>query len=194
MKKLFIILILNLSLFMMYGCVRDKDDANGDPIDPNRNPNIDIDIDEDIYKEEPNSAENKEPVKDTSDKESIIYKNDVYGFNLEIPGWWEGTYAVEEEAWFDEISTSISFNFKDGEIYSNVFTIVIYDETIKREDWEDPFLIYIDEKGGKTFAYLQAMEPPVDVLEEENDKYLRTISKMVEEVPGIIETFKIKNF
>ena len=61
------------------------------------------------------------------------------------------------------------------------------------EEWDDPFLIYIGEKDGRTYAYLQAMEPPVDVLEEKNDKYLRLISKMVEEVPEIIETFIIEN-
>lgn len=193
MKKLFIILILSFSLFTMYGCVRDKDDATGDSINPNNNSNIDIDLGEDIYNDNPDNVGAENPPKDISDKENIIYKNDAYGFALEIPGWWEGTYSVEEEAWFDEISTSISFNFEDGAIYSDIFTIVIYDETIKIEDWEDPFLIYIDEKDGKTYAYLQAMEPPVDVLEEENDKYLRTISKMVEEVPAIIETFTMVN-
>ena len=191
MKKLFIILMLSFSLLIMHGCVRDEEDPKDNSLKPDGD--IDIDIGDEIYSEDLVSGGDKEPAVGVSDEKSTVYKNDRYGFALEIPGWWEGTYSVEEEAWFDETSTSISFNFEDGDIYSNVFTIIIYDQTIKMEEWDDPFLIYIGEKDGRTYAYLQAMEPPVDVLEEKNDKYLRLISKMVEEVPEIIETFIIEN-
>nr|WP_300004928.1 hypothetical protein [Tissierella sp.] len=191
MKKLLIILGLSFSILVMHGCVRDKDGASGDAVNPDNKP--DIDIKEDISKEEPQGEEVKVPIEESPKQEDVLYENTGHGFNLRLPGWWSGSYKIEEEAWFDEVSTSVSFNFEDGDIYSNIFTVIIFDETIKYEEWDDPFLIYIAEKGGKTYAYLQAMEPPVDVLEEENDKYLRTISKMVEEVPGIIETFKIEN-
>ncbi|OLS03820.1 hypothetical protein [Tissierella creatinophila] len=181
MKKLFIILLLSVSVSLISGCSKDVDDKTG----------VDGVVKNDIDKDKDKEKDINEPTVDTSGKGKIIYKNEEYGFNLEIPSWWKDSYRVENGIWMDEMSKSVSFNFDINDISGNIFTIIILDEKIKKEEWEDPLLTYIMEHDGKTYCYLPAMEPTDELLKEENKEHFNTVSKMVEEVPRIMETFNI---
>lgn len=207
MKKIFMILILILTLTFVNGCIKDSDRDDG-----SQDSNIDLEVDKDKENkdkdedrdekendksqetdidQESNADKTEDLEEEISEEKPIEYKDEKYGFTLELPASWEGYYTVNHEEWFDEASESISFNFESGNIYSNIFNIIVIEETIKEEDWEDPFQIYIREEDGKTYSYIQAMEPPQELLEDENDIYLTIISKMVGDVPTIIESFKL---
>lgn len=175
MKKIFMILFLSLSIALTFACSKD----DGDP----------------IYKEESSLPLEKEeeptlPVEEEAEK--IVYKDDLYGFSLELPSSWEGKYTVERETWIDDVSDSVSFNFKEDNIFNNIFTIVIMNESFSQDEWEELFLIYIVEDDGKTFSYLNIMEPTEELLQEENKDVLERLTDMVESVPEVIESFNIE--
>lgn len=201
MKKIIMLIILIISLSFVNGCVRDEDKD-----DNNAGTDIDVEIDlggkdtdkddKDIDKPEDDKEIDKAedtggPLVDELEEEAKIeYNDEKYGFSIEMPASWEDHYEVEYEEWFDESSESISFNFVYGNIYSNIFNIIVIDEVITEEEWDDPFQIYMTEQNGKTYSYIQAMEPPEELLEEENDIYLNKISKMVRDVAEVMESFK----
>lgn len=176
MKKLFIILFLSFSISLISGCSKDVDNK----IEPDQI--VDKDIGED---------NSKDPVVYASERERVLYQDKEYGFTLGLPLWWKDSYKVEGGMWIDEINRSINFNYINGNISSDIFSIVILDEEIKKEDWEDPFLTYITGHKGKTYCYISAMEPSEELSEDGNEENLKTMIKMVEEVPEIIETFNI---
>ena len=191
MKKLFILFFLSISIALMGGCNKIIDD-NSDIKVVDKEEDIDIDIEEDNEMDEPvEPTKPIEPTVSAPEKEKIIYVNEEYGFTLDIPSWWKDIYRVENGIWIDETSKSVSFNFGSEGVSSNVFTIIVLNEKIGEEDWEDPILTYMLEHNGKTYSYLPSMEPTEELLEEENKRHLETVSKMVEEVPEIVETFTI---
>lgn len=173
MKNIFMILSLILTLSFTIGC--------NDGIESKKTDSEKVTDNKDI-----SALDNHQ------NEENFLYTDVENGFTLELPSWWEGQYNVKNEIWIDAVSKSINFNYNNKDFPGNIFAIIIQDEIIKEEDFEDPFLTYITEYNGKTFAYLSAMEPNEDLLKEENEEYLNIITKMVEEVPQIIETFDIK--
>ena len=173
-----------------FACVKDK----GEVLDKeNQNAGkSEIDKSEQVVEEAEKKKDEREgEVIMDKDEKNISYKDHTYGFSLELPYSWEENYIVESESWMDDEGDSICFNFKNDKITSNIFQIIVMDESILEEEWEDPFLIYIIEKDGRTFAYLPAMEAEEELLKEENIDELNIITNMVEDVPGIIESFKL---
>lgn len=164
MKKKFMIFFLSLSIALTFGCSKDDGEA--------------------IDKKEPDLSIDKK-------EEKIVYKDDVYGFSLELPPSWRNKYTIERKIWIDDINESVTFNFKEDDIFNNIFTIVIMNESFSEEEWEELFLIYITEQDGKTFSYLNIMEPTEELLQEKNKDKLETVTEMVESVPEIIEGFNI---
>lgn len=173
MKRIFIILFIIFSLYLVVGC-------------NNREGNNKTELEKVTDNQKETSLDTKQ------NEEKILYTNIEYEFTLELPLWWEGQYNIEDGTWVDETSKSISFNYNNRNFPGNIFTIIIQDEAIMEEDFDDPFLTYITEYDGKTFVYLSAMEPNEDLLKEENKEHLDIITKMVEEVPKIIESFNIE--
>lgn len=182
MKKLFIVFVLSFTMFLMNGCVRDF--GNALDSEDGREKETNMDINDNIDREETELAP-------PDAEETILYENEEYHFTLEIPLWWGGIYRVEDGLWIDEESKSVVFNFDNGDISSNIFTIIVFDGTIEEEDWEDPFLTYIMKDGENTFAYLPSMEATEELLEEGNEEELKLVSEMVEEVSRVMETFNI---
>ncbi len=179
MKKLFVIFFLSLSMFLMNGCVKDPDNSLESEEETDKENDMDI----------KDNANIKTEVVTQEQEGTIIYENKEYSFTLEIPLWWEGMYEIEDGLWIDEKSKSVAFNFDKEGVSSNIFTIIILDEIIKEEDWEDPFLIYILEDRERTFVYLPSMEPTEELLKEENKEHFNNVSEMVEQVFDIVETF-----
>lgn len=179
MKKLLRILILCLSMTLLFGCVRDE--IVREETDEIQDTKEDIIEKDDVIVVQNDNLEN----------DKIIYEDDIFGFRLELPKSWENNYTIEKKPWIDDINESVEFNYKMDDISSNIFTIVIMDESIEIEDWEELFLMYIGEEGGKTFSYLNVMEPTEELLKEENKEELETVTNMVYEVPEIIESFTL---
>lgn len=193
MKKIFFILILSLSLILTYGCGKEEDLVE--------NEKIDKDLKETIVRED-SSEDLKEDVEDLDYKndtdsidtsnEEIIYVDDQYNFSLRLPSSWESNYTVEKRPWIDELDNSVCFDFNVDNISSNIFTIVVIEDSDTSDNLDNPFLTYIDESGGKTFFYIPSMEPSEELLLEENEDKLKTMSSMVEEVEEIIDSFQFE--
>lgn len=192
MKKIIMIFFLSLSIFLTFGCSKDDKEAvnKEDLIDKEES----IEEEEPVDKKEPEQEEANVPIdaEEEEEKEKIVYKNDLNGFSLELPSSWRGKYNVEREIWIDDESSSVAFNFEEDSISNNIFTIVIMEESFEEDEWEELFLIYIKEQDGKTFSYLNIMEPTEELLKEENKDKLEKVTEMVESVPEIIESFNIE--
>ncbi len=194
MRKSLKVLILCLSITLLFGCRKDSDKV----IDKDLENNTDS---HEIVTEKPKESEEEEEIEEANSeievdnkdvdlsRDKIVYEDDKYGFRLDLPASWKGTYVVEKKPWIDDINDSVEFNFNKDDLSSNIFTIVIMNESIEHEDWQELFLMYIVEKDGKTFSYLNVMEPTEELLKEENKDEFETVQEMVQEVPGIIESF-----
>ena len=210
MKKNIIIFILSLSMVLTVACSK-KNKTDDNNLKDNKDQNTSIETEKEekeeliaIHNEEqfspgeedtiPELLDDKEPVDLSSfnSNENILYEDDLHGFTLKIPSSWKGKYDIQRETWIDDRSDSISFNYKDGNISNNIFSIVVMNESIPEDQWGELFLIYIIENDGKTFSYLNIMEPTEELLKEENKAELETVIDMVETVPDIIESFQIK--
>lgn len=212
MKKNIIIFILSLSMVLTVACSK-KNKTDDNNVKNNKDQNTSIETEkEEKEKEELIAIDNEEQFapgeedtipdllddKETLDlsssnsNENILYEDDLHGFTLKIPSSWKGKYDIQRETWIDDRSDSISFNYKDGNISNNIFSIVVMNESIPEDQWGELFLIYIMENGGKTYSYLNIMEPTEELLKEENKEELETVIDMVETVPEIIESFQIK--
>ena len=178
MKKLWTIIFLICSISLTSACEKENK-----PIVEKEDVDLVVEVDENqlpVIPEQPTGAEEK-----------IVYKDDIYGFSLDIPISWQDKYTVKKEVWIDDVSQSVSFNYNNNGIYNNIFTIIIMEESIAIEEWEELFLIYIGEYGGRTFSYSNIMEPTEELLEEKNKEELEIVTIMVEDVPGIIDSFNI---
>lgn len=176
MKKLMTLLFIIIFSSLICSCVKEHETIIDKDV-------IDISSGEEIL--------NEEIQVDIDKYEVISYKDDEYGFSLEIPQTWEGKYFIEKGIWIDGINHSVAFNYFNNGISNNIFTIIIMEEVIFIEDWDEYFLIYIDTKDGKTYSYLNIMEPTEELLEEGNKEALAFVTEMVEGVPAIIETIKL---
>lgn len=216
MKKTIIIFFLSLSIALTFGCSKkdkeltndenlgttiDQEEEKGKKVQESQESQEIEEIEEieeaqeiPMEKEYPElPLEEEQPDLSIDDSENIIYRDDLYDFSLELPKEWEGKYNVEKKPWIDGSSDSVEFNFVSGNISNNIFTIVIMNESIPEAEWQELFLIYIMENSGKTYSYLNIMEPTEELLKEENKSELETVTNMVERVPQVIESFNIEN-
>lgn len=194
MKKLILITTLIFSLTTINACSQEEPDSSQkitegkDQIEQNDvldgEPKINGD------REKTNTENEKEL--DREDQDYILYDNSEYKFTLKLPSSWENKYIVEKSIWVDESSESISFDFKSENVRSNIFKIIVTDESIPEEKWEDPFLVYLTKNESRTFSYIPAMEPSEVLLQEGNEDELAEVETMVREVSEIMSSFELE--
>lgn len=141
------------------------------------------------------SCNRKEKSMETNNRDYYLYKNDTYGFTLEIPEW---NYNIQlfnvnddsdsEEYGYEkqnDDATTINFMIlrreKDLDIsFYTAFELIVSDKSNL-----DSNLIKLGEKDGKTYYYKELKED--DVMKEiknrkADDKYIVRIKNLIKEL------------
>lgn len=142
------------------------------------------------------SCNRKEKSMETNNRDYYLYKNDTYGFTLEIPEWNYNIqlFNVNDDSGAEEYgyekqnddATTINFMIlrreKDLDIsFYTAFELIVSDKSNL-----DSSLIKLGEKDGKTYYYKELKED--DVMKEikdrkdSDDKYIARIKNLIKEL------------
>ena len=142
------------------------------------------------------SCKRKEKSMGTNNRDYYLYKNDVYGFTLEIPEWKYNIQLFnvnddsdsEEYGYEKQYDDATTINFmilrreKDLDIsFYTAFELIVSDKSNL-----DSSLIKLGEKDGKTYYYKELKED--DVMKEikdrkdSDDKYIARIKNLIKEL------------
>ena len=154
------------------------------------------------------SCNRKEKSTETNNRDYYLYKNDVYGFTLEIPEW---NYNIQlfnvnddsdaekygYEKQYDD-ATTINFMILRREKDLDISFYTAFELTVSEKSKLDSNLIKLGEKDGKTYYYKELKED--DVMKEikdrkdSDDKYIARIKNLIKELEPmhkeIMDSFK----
>lgn len=144
--------------------------------------------------EQQNENTNHTEEKEKSKEKTVEYRNEEYGFTLQIPASWEGKYEVEKSNADPNAEATFFFTYKAEE--ADLFSIVILN--ITKEEWNRDYvgglLEYVGEKDGKIYAYSVPSELPNELAQDKKEKIhsLIDVTQMINvDVPRIVKTFKL---
>ena len=154
------------------------------------------------------SCNRKEKSTETNNRDYYLYKNDVYGFTLEIPEW---NYNIQlfnvhddsnyekygDEKQYDD-ATTINFMILRREKDLDISVYTAFELIVSEKSNLDSNLIKLGEKDGKTYYYKELKED--DVMKEikdrkdSDDKYIARIKNLIKELEPmhkeIMDSFK----
>ena len=154
------------------------------------------------------SCNRKEKSTETNNRDYYLYKNDVYGFTLEIPEW---NYNIQlfnvnddsdaekygYEKKYDD-ATTINFMILRREKDLDISFYTAFELIVSEKSKLDSNLIKLGEKDGKTYYYKELKED--DVMKEikdrkdSDDKYIARIKNLIKELEPmhkeIMDSFK----
>lgn len=154
------------------------------------------------------SCNRKEKSMETNNRDYYLYKNDVYGFTLEIPEW---NYNIQlfnvnddsdaekygYEKQYDD-ATTINFMILRREKDLDISFYTAFELIVSEKSKLDSNLIKLGEKDGKTYYYKELKED--DVMKEikdrkdSDDKYIARIKNLIKELEPmhkeIMDSFK----
>ena len=154
------------------------------------------------------SCKRKEKSMGTNNRDYYLYKNDVYGFTLEIPEWKYNIqlfnvnddsdsekYGYEKQ--YDD-ATTINFMILRREKDLDISFYTAFELIVSEKSNLDSNLIKLGEKDGKTYYYKELKED--DVMKEikdrkdSDDKYIARIKNLIKELEPmhkeIMDSFK----
>lgn len=154
------------------------------------------------------SCNRKEKSTETNNRDYYLYKNDVYGFTLEIPEWNYNIqlfnvnddsdsekYGYEKQ---NDDATTINFMILRREKDLDISFYTAFELIVSEKSKLDSNLIKLGEKDGKTYYYKELKED--DVMKEikdrkdSDDKYIARIKNLIKELEPmhkeIMDSFK----
>lgn len=153
------------------------------------------------------SCNRKEKSTETNNRDYYLYKNDVYGFTLEIPEWNYNIqlFNVNDDSSAEEYgyekqnddATTINFMILRREKDLDISFYTAFELILSEKSNLDSNLTKLGEKDGKTYYYKELKED--DVMKEiknrkADDKYIARIKNLIKELEPmhkeIINSFK----
>ncbi|MDD7339654.1 MAG: hypothetical protein PUG50_03600 [Eubacteriales bacterium] len=153
------------------------------------------------------SCNRKEKSTETNNRDYYLYKNDKYGFTLEIPEWNYNIqlFNVNDDSGAEEYgyekqnddATTINFMILRREKDLDISFYTAFELIVSEKSNLDSNLTKLGEKDGKTYYYKELKED--DVMKEiknrkADDKYIARIKNLIKELEPmhkeIINSFK----
>lgn len=153
------------------------------------------------------SCNRKEKSTETNNRDYYLYKNDKYGFTLEIPEWNYNIqlFNVNDDSSAEEYgyekqnddATTINFMILRREKDLDISFYTAFELIVSEKSNLDSNLTKLGEKDGKTYYYKELKED--DVMKEiknrkADDKYIARIKNLIKELEPmhkeIINSFK----
>ena len=154
------------------------------------------------------SCNRKEKSTETNNRDYYLYKNDKYGFTLEIPEWNYNIqlFNVNDDSGAEEYgyekqnddATTINFMILRREKDLDISFYTAFELIVSEKSNLDSNLTKLGEKDGKTYYYKELKED--DVMKEiknrkADDKYIARIKNLIKELEPmhkeIINSFKL---
>ncbi|WP_336770110.1 hypothetical protein [Bacillus bombysepticus] len=147
-------------------------------------------------------AENKTTEAEVMNKVSLTndepYLNGKYGFEIQLPEDWNTHISIRTEPLGPDKKESYTlvYNFEKG-LSSPIVTILKEknkgDITAVINKNKELGMYFLDQSLDHLFFFITPMDPSADFLKPENDQQLNKLQKIItEEVPNVMQTFKLK--